>query len=95
MTESMESPGATADRPMRAREAAGYLGIALGTLYKLTSARRVRFYKPAKHVLFFRTDLDLFIREHEHEPLEKLADQQEAQRVVRPEPRLRGRRVTA
>ena len=47
----------TEDKPLSANEAAEFLGIPKNTLYALTSKREIIYYKPAKHLIFFRQDL--------------------------------------
>lgn len=44
------------------REAAGYLGISLSYLYKLTSAHEIPYYKPRGKLCYFtKKDLDAFM----------------------------------
>jgi excisionase family DNA binding protein len=49
-------------RPMTVSEAAKYLGVSVGTVYKFTSRREIPFYKPrGGRVYFLKTDLEEFI----------------------------------
>lgn len=44
-------------------EAADYLGVTVGKLYKMTSRREITFYKPRGKLLYFeRKDLDELLR---------------------------------
>lgn len=55
-------------QPMGISEAAEYLGIPKGSLYKLTSKRKITHYKPTGGRIFFlQEDLDDFIRQGKHE----------------------------
>lgn len=53
---------ANPDKPLRLPEAASYLGIATQTLYQYISQGKIKPHKPAKHNLFYRDQLDAFIR---------------------------------
>lgn len=47
---------------MNIGEAAQYLGFAKNYVYKLTSARRIPFYKPVgRHIIFRRSELDQWV----------------------------------
>lgn len=44
------------------KDAANYLGIALSTLYKLTSSGKIRFSKPGGKMIYFaKADLDNYL----------------------------------
>jgi excisionase family DNA binding protein len=44
------------------QEASEYLGISVHWLYKLTSHKKIKFYKPSPRKIFFlKPDLDRFI----------------------------------
>lgn len=54
---------------MRAHEAARYLGISRGMVYRLVKERKVRCFKPNHKTLYFRrVDLDEYILRHPIEP---------------------------
>lgn len=47
---------------LNAKAAAQFLGITRGFLYKLTSERRIPFYKPVgKHIFFRMSELDAWV----------------------------------
>jgi len=48
---------------MKAAQAAKYINLSLSSLYKLTSAGQITFYKPAKHLQFLKEDLDKWLDE--------------------------------
>ena len=43
------------------KEAVAYLGISKSTLYKLTSSKQIRFYKPKGKIFFKQEDLVSFM----------------------------------
>jgi excisionase family DNA binding protein len=43
------------------KEAVTYLGISKSTLYKLTSSKQIRFYKPKGKIFFKQEDLVSFM----------------------------------
>ncbi len=43
------------------KEAVTYLGISKSTLYKLTSSKQIRFYKPKGKIFFKQEDLESFM----------------------------------
>lgn len=48
------------------QEAANYLGVSESTLYKMTSARTITFYKPNNGKIYFRrVDLDNWMLQNE------------------------------
>lgn len=47
-------------------EAAQYLGIKKPTMYGLTSARKIPFYKFGRGIFFYRKELDDWIAEESH-----------------------------
>lgn len=48
------------------KEAANYLGVSESTLYKMTSARTITFYKPNNGKIYFkRVDLDNWMLQNE------------------------------
>ncbi|HNR09010.1 MAG TPA: helix-turn-helix domain-containing protein [Saprospiraceae bacterium] len=49
-------------KPLRHSAAASYLGIATQTLYQYISEGKIKPHKPGKHNLFYKDDLDAFIR---------------------------------
>lgn len=47
---------------LNAREAASYLSMTKGLLYKLTSTHRIPYYKPCgKRIMFRRSELDQWV----------------------------------
>lgn len=42
-------------------EASAYLRVPVSQIYQLTSAHRLRHYKPGRRLLFLREDLDSFV----------------------------------
>lgn len=47
---------------MNISDAANYLNYKVGYVYKLTSERKIPFYKPTgRHILFRRTELDEWV----------------------------------
>lgn len=47
------------------KEAVAYLGISTSTLYKLTSTKQIRFYKPKGKIFFKKEDLTTYITQSE------------------------------
>lgn len=48
---------------VNAKDAAQFLGVSLGFLYKLTSANRLPFYKPfGKHICFKLAELETYVQ---------------------------------
>ena len=57
------------------REAALYAGISTSYLYKLTSARRIPFYKPALKLIFFRkAELDNWLLKNRQPTISELSE---------------------
>lgn len=56
-------------------EACEYTTLSRSTLYKLTSQKKIPFYKPSGHLLFFeRTELDNWLRSNPVRTDEQLTD---------------------
>jgi len=60
-------------------EASSYLGLSTSQIYKLTSTRKIKFYKPSGKVIFFKKeDLKIYILSKPitptHETEEEVAD---------------------
>jgi excisionase family DNA binding protein len=53
--------------PLRAPEAAAYLGITPRVLSELVQRRKIAHYKPARVLLFFPDDLDAFLQASKRE----------------------------
>ncbi len=49
-------------KPLSAKEAADYLGLALPTLYSKVSRGELPHYKPAKKLYFYKEQLDEYIQ---------------------------------
>lgn len=49
-------------KPMSAKEAAAFLNIEMPTLYAKTSVREIPFTKSGKKLLFFREDLEEYLK---------------------------------
>ena len=47
------------------KEAVAYLGISSSTLYKLTSSKQIRYYKPKGKIFFKKEDLTTYITQSE------------------------------
>ena len=47
------------------KEAVAYLGISTSTLYKLTSTKQIKFYKPKGKIFFKKEDLKIYITQSE------------------------------
>jgi excisionase family DNA binding protein len=47
------------------KEAVAYLGISSSTLYKLTSTKQIKFYKPKGKIFFKKEDLTIYITQSE------------------------------
>lgn len=59
------------DKPLRMKEAAGYLGISLQTLYSYIMAGKIKPKKAGKFNLFYKADLDRFIQGGQTEPTDE------------------------
>lgn len=46
------------------KQAVAYLGISPSTLYKLTSSKQIRFYKPKGKIFFKEEDLINFVTQN-------------------------------
>lgn len=66
-------------------EAAKYLGVSTSQLYKMTSQRRIRYYKPTGKLVYFkRDDLDRWMRSN---PVASMEDiEEEAQQYIAQHP---------
>lgn len=61
------------DKPLSLREAAAYLGLAVSTVYKMTSSGAVRFSKPnGKRVFFAKADLDKYLAKNPITPIDEI-----------------------
>lgn len=61
---------------MTIEEASDYLGFKVSYLYRLTSGKKIPFYKPARKVFFKKNELDEWVfthRESTREEIEKRA----------------------
>ena len=53
------------EKPLTLEEAARYLDLSTSTLYKMTSSRKICFYKPnGKRIYFDKSDLDAWLLRH-------------------------------
>lgn len=69
MVKDIESNEALLKEVMSFNEAASYLDVSKSLLYKLTSSRKIRFYKPNRGKLYFkRIDLDNWMLQNEQKP---------------------------
>ncbi|ACT96681.1 DNA binding domain protein, excisionase family [Dyadobacter fermentans DSM 18053] len=68
-----ELQGVEKDRRMFLGEAAEYLGIAKPTLYAYLSKKKITHSKTGNKVIFWKSDLDAFIKGGTVEPRRKLA----------------------
>jgi excisionase family DNA binding protein len=75
MNESFKPSGA----PYTLPEAAEYLGLSRGFLYKLTCTGRISFYKPAGGKIYFtKADLDGYLYRNRRAADYELAERAEA-----------------
>lgn len=65
--------GVESDRKMFLEEAAKYLGVAKNTLYLYLSKKKIKHSKTGNKVIFWKSDLDNYIRGGTVEPKRKLA----------------------
>lgn len=55
------------------KQAQEYMGISKSFLYKLTSASRIKFYKPSGKLIYFKkSDLDNWMLQNENSSVEDL-----------------------
>ncbi len=71
--EIRELRGVESDRRMFLEEAAEYLGIAKPTLYLYLSKKKIKHSKTGNKVIFWKSDLDNYIKGGTVEPKRKLA----------------------
>jgi excisionase family DNA binding protein len=66
-------------------ETAQYLGVHKSTMYKLTSARKIPFYKLGKSIFFYKKELDDWIgnKSHHYRTMDDLASEQLAKMAQR------------
>jgi excisionase family DNA binding protein len=62
-------------KPMNAREAADYLGMSKGTLYKKTATQEIPYIKRGKVLLFHKGELDSWLESGRKEPVQKVMEQ--------------------
>jgi len=55
---------------LNVKEAADYLGLAVSTIYKLVSWKRIPFYKLGARVLFSTSALDKWVERHVVKPFD-------------------------
>jgi len=60
------------DRKLNVDEAATYLGISKSLLYKLTHGKKLTYYKPAKKIYFFESELDEYVKTGRVSTLEEI-----------------------
>lgn len=75
LKEMIENLSAQQKEYLNIKEAAKYLSVSESTLYKISSSRKIVFYKPnGKIILFKKTDLDLFIEQGRKKSYQELSD---------------------
>ena len=79
----MELPVSNARDPFSVEEAAAYLGLSVSYVYRLTSERRIPFFKSrgGKRVYFKRADLDAWAYGRRVKTADEI-DQEAATRLV-------------
>jgi excisionase family DNA binding protein len=77
LNESIEQLLQQDEKPLTFREASEYLGLSKSHLYKLTSANKIAFFKPAGKMIYFkRSDLNKYLfrnRKASENELEQIA----------------------
>ncbi|WP_210490360.1 helix-turn-helix domain-containing protein [Rufibacter aurantiacus] len=73
--------GLVQEKPMNIKEASEFLNIPLSTLYALTSRREIPHYKKGKHLLFYKAELNEWVREGRQRTVAEI--QAEARKGVR------------
>jgi len=62
VTELAEQVKPRPPKPFNVDEACQYLGVPKGTLYQLTSKKRIPFHKRGRKLFFYQDQLDSWIR---------------------------------
>lgn len=58
---NLSSPSKEEKKYLSVSEAAKYLGSAISTIYALCADDKITYHKPAKNLLFLKSDLDKFV----------------------------------
>jgi excisionase family DNA binding protein len=75
--EVLEEQGANpknSSQLMNAKQAADYLGMAKGTLYKKTAGQEIAHIKRGKALLFHKSELDAWLESCKKEPVKRLME---------------------